>query len=250
MNWKALICLRSLNNILKYPYKSYSKELIDLISPEKLAGMIDHTNIKPNATYLDIKKLCNEVVEYNFSSACVTPSNVALAHEILGNSDFSVCAVIGFPFGTNKSEIKAFEALVAVEDGAIELDMVLNIGALKSSAYDLVQRDIEGVVESADGMVVKVIFETALLSDPEKIMACKLSKEAGADYVKTSTGIGYPGANTHDVSLLRETVGPDMGVKASGGIRDLKTTLEMIDAGASRIGTSTGPAIMNDILTN
>jgi deoxyribose-phosphate aldolase len=223
-------------------------ELIYLIAPEKLAGMIDHTNIKPDATYIDIKKLCNEVVEYNFSSACVTPSNVSLAHEILGTSDFGVCAVIGFPFGTNKSEIKAFEALVAVEDGAIELDMVINIGALKSSAYTLVQRDIEGVVESADGMLVKVIFETALLTDQEKIMACKLSKEAGADYVKTSTGIGYSGANTNDVSLLRETIGPDMGVKASGGIRDLKTTLEMIDAGASRIGTSTGPAIMNDIL--
>jgi len=128
--------------------------------------------------------------------------------------------------------------------------MVLNIGALKSSAHDLVQRDIEGVVESADGMIVKVILETALLTDPEKIMACKLSKEAGADYVKTSTGIGYPGANIHDVSLLREIVGPDMGVKASGGIRNLKTTLEMIDVGASKIGTSTGPAIMDEILTN
>ncbi len=226
-----------------------SKELIYLISPEKLAGMIDHTNIKPDATNLDIKQLCNEVTEYNFSSACVTPANVAFAHELLGSSDLGVCAVIGFPFGTNKSEIKAFEALVAVEDGAVELDMVLNIGALKSSDYALVQRDIEGVVESADGMVVKVILETAILTDPEKIMACKLSKEAGADYVKTSTGIGYPGANKHDVSLLREIVGHDMGVKASGGIRDLKTTLEMIDAGASKIGTSTGPAIMDEILT-
>ncbi len=224
------------------------KELIYLISPEKLAGMIDHTNIKPNATKEDIKKLCNEAVEYNFSSACVTPVNVALAHEILGNTDVGVCAVVGFPFGTNKSEIKAFESLVAVEDGAVELDMVLNIGAMKSSADAHVQKDIEGVVESADGMVVKVILETALLTDTEKIQACILSKEAGADYVKTSTGIGYPGANAHDVALIRETVGFNMGVKASGGIRNLKTTLKMIDAGASKIGTSTGPAIMDDLL--
>ena len=222
--------------------------MIYLISPEKLAGMIDHTNIKPNATKEEIKKLCHEAIEFNFSSACVTPVNVALAHDILGNTSINVCAVIGFPFGTNKSEIKAFEALVAVEDGAAELDMVLNIGALKSSQKALVRRDIEGVVESADGMVVKVIIETALLTDNEKIEACILSKEAGANYVKTSTGIGYPGANVHDVELIRKTVGPDMGVKASGGIRNLKTTLEMIHAGASKIGTSTGPAIMKDLL--
>lgn len=219
-----------------------------MITPEKLAGMIDHTNIKPNATKVDIKKLCDEALEYNFSSACVTPTNVALAHEILAKTDVNVCAVVGFPFGTNKSEIKAFEALVAVEDGAVELDMVLNIGAMRSSEEALVKRDIEGVVESADGMVVKVILETALLTDHEKIRACILSKEAGADYVKTSTGIGYPGANKYDVELLRNTVGPDIGVKASGGIRDLKKTLEMIEAGASKIGTSTGPAILNGLL--
>jgi len=146
------------------------------------------------------------------------------------------------------SEIKAFEALVAVEDGAVELDMVLNIGAMKSSEDSLVKRDISGVVESADGMVVKVILETALLTDQQIIRACILSKEAEADYVKTSTGIGYPGANTHNVALMRETVGPDMGVKASGGIRNLKTVVEMIDNGASKIGTSTGPAIMNELL--
>ena len=219
-----------------------------MISPEKLAGMIDHTNIKPDAIKEDIKKLCNECIDFNFSSACVTPTNVALAHEILKNTDIGVCAVIGFPFGTSKSEIKAFEALVAVEDGAVELDMVLNIGAMKSSKDSLVKRDISGVVESADGMTVKVILETALLTDQEIIQACKLSKEAEADYVKTSTGIGYSGANAHDVALMRETVGQDMGVKASGGIRNLKTAVEMIDAGASKIGTSTGPAIMNELL--
>ena len=219
-----------------------------MITPEKLAGMIDHTNIKPNATKEDIKKLCNEALEYNFSSACVTPSNVALAREILADSGVGVCAVVGFPYGTNKSEIKAFEALVAIEDGAVELDMVLNIGAMRSSEEALVRRDIEGVVESADGMIVKVILETALLTEHEKVRASILSKEAGADYVKTSTGIGYPGANAHDVKLIRKTVGPDLGVKASGGIRDLKKALEMIDAGASKIGTSTGPAILDDLL--
>lgn len=218
-----------------------------MISPEKLASMIDHTNIKPNATVKDINNLCNDAMEYNFSSACVTPTNVALAHEILKSNDVNVCSVIGFPFGANKSEIKAFEALVAVEDGAVELDMVMNIGALKSCADSLVKRDIEGVVESADGMVVKVILETALLTNSEKIRACNISMEAGADYIKTSTGIGYPGANIQDISLIRETVGHDMGVKASGRIRHLNTVLDMINAGASKIGTSTGPAIMKEL---
>ena len=221
-----------------------------MISPEKLASMIDHTNIKPDASVKDINNLCNDAIEYNFSSACVTPTNVALAHEILKSTDVNVCSVIGFPFGANKHEIKAFEALVAVEDGAVELDMVMNIGALKSCLDSLVKRDIEGVVESADGMVVKVILETALLTNSEKIRACNISMEAGADYIKTSTGIGYPGANIQDISLIRETVGHDMGVKASGGIRNLNTVLDMFNAGASKIGTSTGPAIMKELEKN
>jgi deoxyribose-phosphate aldolase len=215
-----------------------------MIEPEKLAKMIDHTNVKPNATPDDIIILCEEAVKYNFACACVTPVNVALASELLKCADVEVCAVIGFPFGTVKSEIKSFESLVAVEDGATELDMVLNIGALKSGSYNLVQRDIEQVIESAEGMVVKVIIETALLSDEEKIKACQLAKSAGADYVKTSTGVGFPGANAADVKLMRDTVGQKMGVKASGGIRTLKSALEMIDAGASKIGTSSGPAII------
>lgn len=216
-----------------------------MMKPEELAKLIDHTNVKPNATTDDIKTLCEEAAKYNFACACVTPVNVALASEILKGTDVGVCAVIGFPFGTSKSEIKSFEALVAVEDGANELDMVLNIGALKSALYNQVERDIEHVVESAEGMVVKVILETALLSDEEKIKACELAKSAGANYVKTSTGVGFPGANAEDVKLLRDTVGSEMGVKASGGIRTLKSALEMIDAGASKIGTSSGPAIMN-----
>ncbi|UTB31934.1 MAG: deoxyribose-phosphate aldolase [Methanobacterium sp. ERen5] len=216
-----------------------------MMTPEKLAKMIDHTNVNPNASTEDIKTLCEEASEYNFACACVTPVNVALARELLKGTDVGVCAVIGFPFGTSKSEIKAFESLVAVEDGANELDMVLNIGALKSGLSSIVERDIEHVVESAEGMVVKVIIETALLSDDEKVEACMLAKAARADYVKTSTGIGFPGANARDVKLLRETVGQKMGVKASGGIRNLKSALEMIEAGASKIGTSAGPSIMN-----
>ena len=216
-----------------------------MMTPEKLAKMIDHTNVKPNASTEDINALCEEASEYNFACACVTPVNVALARELLKGTDVGVCAVIGFPFGTSKSEIKAFEALVAVEDGANELDMVLNIGALKSGLTSMVERDIEHVVESAEGMVVKVIIETALLTDDEKVEACILAKSAGADYVKTSTGVGFPGANAADVKLLRETVGQKMGVKASGGIRNLKSALEMIEAGASKIGTSAGPSIMN-----
>jgi len=215
------------------------------MKPEELAKLIDHTNVKPNATTDDIKTLCEEAVKYNFACVCVTPVNVALASEILKGTDIGVCSVIGFPFGTSKSEIKSFEALVAVEDGANELDMVLNIGALKSALYNQVKRDIEHVVESSEGMIVKVILETALLSDEEKIKACQLAKSAGANYVKTSTGVGFPGANAPDIKLLRDTVGPKMGVKASGGIRTLKSALEMIDAGASKIGTSSGPAIMN-----
>lgn len=216
-----------------------------MMTPEKLAKMIDHTNVNPNASTEDIIALCEEASEYNFACACVTPVNVALANELLKGTDVGVCAVIGFPFGTSKSEIKAFEALVAVEDGANELDMVLNIGALKSGLSSMVERDIEHVVESAEGMVVKVIIETALLTDDEKVEACMLAKSAGADYVKTSTGVGFPGANAADVKLLRETVGQKMGVKASGGIRNLKSALEMIEAGASKIGTSAGPSIMN-----
>ena len=219
-----------------------------MISPEILAGMIDHTNVKPDATIKDIKKLCNEAVEYKFSCACVTPTNVAVANKLLKDTDVNVCAVIGFPFGTNTPEIKAFEALVAVEDGALELDMVMNIGSLKSGEDALVKRDIEGVVESADGMVVKVIIETALLTENEKIRACLIAEEAGVNFVKTSTGIGYAGAKIEDIKLIKETLSQNIGIKASGGIRDLETALKMIDAGASKIGTSKGTAIMDELL--
>jgi len=219
-----------------------------MISIEELAGMIDHTNVQRDATDEDIKVLCKEADDYDFSCVCVTPTHGALAHELLENSDTQVCVVIGFPFGVQTPHAKAYEAEEAVENGASELDMVMNIGALKSGHHSLVQADIAGVVGAARGRVVKVILETALLTREEKISACQLAREAGAHYVKTSTGFGVDGATVEDVQLMRETVGMEMGVKASGGIRDLETALAMIDAGASKIGTSTGVQIMEDLL--
>ena len=219
-----------------------------VISPEKLAKMIDHTNVNPDASKDDIKKLCDEAAKYNFSCACVTPTNVSPALEFLTGSEVDICAVVGFPFGTNKPETKAFEAQQAVEDGASEIDMVLNIGALKSGKNGFVIRDIGGVVEFSEESIVKVIIETALLNNEEKIRACILANKAGADFIKTSTGVGYPGANVEDVKLIKNTIGSEMKIKASGGIRDLKTALAMIEAGASKIGTSTGPQIMDELL--
>lgn len=216
-------------------------------SPHKIAKMIDHTNLKPDATIEDIKKLCSEAKSYDFASVCVNPTNVTLSVEFLKDSDVRVCTVVGFPLGANTSKTKAFETGEAIKNGASEIDMVMNIGALKSRNYELVKEDIEGVVKAAKGSIVKVILENALLDKKEKIKACLIAKEAGAHFVKTSTGFGYPGATTEDVALMRRTV-PKMGVKASGGIRDLKTTLDMIKAGATRIGTSTGVAIMEEAL--
>ncbi len=218
------------------------------ISIEELAGMIDHTNVQRDATDEDIKVLCEEADNYDFSCVCITPTHAALAQELLENSDTQVCVVIGFPFGVQTPHAKAYEAEEAVGNGASELDMVMNIGALKSGHQSLVQADIAGVVGAARGRVVKVILETALLTREEKITACQLAREAGAHYVKTSTGFGVDGATVEDVQLMRETVGLEMGVKASGGIRDLETTMAMIEAGASKIGTSTGVQIMEDLL--
>jgi deoxyribose-phosphate aldolase len=219
-----------------------------MISIEELAGMIDHTNVQRDATEQDIQILCKEADDYDFSCVCVTPTNAALARELLENSDTEVCVVIGFPFGVQTPHAKAFEAEEAVENGASELDMVMNIGALKSGHLSLVQADIAAVVGAARGRVVKVILETALLTREEKITACQLARDAGAHYVKTSTGFGVDGATEEDVQLMRDTVGLEMGVKAAGGIRDLETAIAMIDAGASKIGTSTGVQIMEDLL--
>ncbi len=209
-----------------------------------IAAMIDHTLLKPDATDDDIRRLCDEARRYGFASVCVNPSKVALASRLLAGSPVKVCTVVGFPLGATTARVKAAETREAVENGADEIDMVINIGALKSGDYDTVKKDIEAVVKAAGGRTVKVILETALLTDEEKKAACRLAKEAGAHFVKTSTGFGPGGATLHDVALMRSVVGPEMGVKASGGVRDLETARKMVLAGATRIGASASVAIV------
>lgn len=209
-----------------------------------IAGFIDHTALKPETTTEQIKKLCGEAMEYGFASVCVNPYHVNLCSRLLGGSSVKVCTVIGFPLGATTTAAKAAEAAEAVNNGAHEVDMVLNVGAIKSGDIEYAKQDIAAVVEAVKGKaLVKVILETCLLTDEEKIIGCRISKEAGADFVKTSTGFSTGGATTADIRLMRETVGPDMGVKASGGIRDYETAEAMIDAGATRIGASASVAI-------
>jgi len=219
------------------------------ISKKKLAKMIDHTLIKPTATRDDIVKLCKEAEKHGFGCVCVNSAYVPLAKQLLRGTDVKVASTAGFPFGSSLPEVKAFEARKAVENGASEIDMVINVGALKSGDYETVKRDIEMVVDvkrsHGNDLAIKVIIETGYLTKEEKVMACKLAKEAEADFVKTSTGF-VGGATVEDVRLMRETVGRDMGVKAAGGIRTLKEALTMIEAGANRIGTSTGVAIIKE----
>ncbi|WP_209465580.1 deoxyribose-phosphate aldolase [Symbiobacterium terraclitae] len=211
----------------------------------QLAKLIDHTMLRPDATEAQIRTLCAEAREHGFMSVCVNPHWVPLCRDLLSGTDVLVCTVIGFPLGANRSEIKAVEAEDAVARGAREVDMVINIGALKSGQHDVVLSDIRAVVEAVSGEArVKVIIETGLLTDEEKVTACRLAQEAGADFVKTSTGFGHGGATVADVALMRRTVGPAMGVKASGGVRDLATALAMVEAGANRIGASAGVAIL------
>lgn len=212
----------------------------------ELNRMIDHTILKPEATEAAVQKIIDEAKEYNFFSVCINPCWVAFASEQLADTDVAVCTVIGFPLGANTPEVKAYEAADAIKNGANEVDMVINIGALKSQQYDHVRQDIQGVVDAAKGKaLVKVIIETALLTDEEKVKACELAKEAGADFVKTSTGFSTGGAKVADIRLMRETVGPDMGVKASGGVHNAEEALAMIEAGATRIGASTGVEIVS-----
>ncbi|QQY80524.1 deoxyribose-phosphate aldolase [Keratinibaculum paraultunense] len=204
-----------------------------------IASMIDHTLLKPDATKKMIDKLCKEAKEYGFAAVCVNPYYVSRAKELLKDTNIKVATVIGFPLGANTKEVKAFETEDAIKNGADEVDMVINIGALKSEEYDVVIDDIKSVVKAANGKaIVKVIIETCLLTKEEKIIACKLAKEAGADYVKTSTGFSIGGATVEDVKLMKEIVGDSLKIKASGGIRDYETAKAMIDAGASRIGAS------------
>ena len=217
--------------------------------PLDLAKHIDHTLLEPEATGADIDVLADEAREFGFASVCVNPAWVKRAAERLRGSDVMTCAVIGFPFGANTPEIKAMETRRALRDGAREVDMVINIGALKSGDYDLVMTDIEKVVDSAHegGAIVKVILETAKLTDEEKVIASGIAKEANADYVKTSTGFGGGGATVFDVALMRETIGPDMGVKASGGVHTAEDVEDLIAAGATRIGASAGVQIVSKV---
>ncbi|HEP1844148.1 TPA: deoxyribose-phosphate aldolase [Streptococcus suis] len=210
----------------------------------KLNKFIDHTVLKPETTKEQVAKVLEEAKEYDFASVCINPTWVSFAAEGLKGTDVKVCTVIGFPLGANTPAVKAFETKDAIENGADEIDMVINIGALKDKNYDLVLEDIKAVVEASGDKLVKVIIETCLLTDEEKVKACELSKEAGADFVKTSTGFSTGGATVEDVALMRKTVGPDMGVKASGGARSYEDAIAFIEAGASRIGASSGVAIM------
>ncbi len=211
-----------------------------------IASLIDHTALKPETSKEQIEKLCGEAVEYGFASVCVNPCYVNLCSQLLKDSNIKVCTVIGFPLGATTSAAKAAEASEAIQNGAREVDMVINVGAVKSGDFDYVKKDIEAVVQVAKGKaLVKVILETCLLTDEEKRISCRICKEAGADFVKTSTGFSTGGATVEDIKLMREIVKPTMGVKASGGIRDYETAKAMIDAGASRIGASASVAIAN-----
>lgn len=217
------------------------------VSKEELAKIIDSTVVKATATKDEIEKLCKEAAQYGFGCVCVNSVYVKLAAKLLEGSNVKVCSTVAFPFGVTLPEIKALEAVKAIENGAEELDMVINLSALKSKDYEKVKRDIEAVVDVkrlSKGIIVKVIIETAYLTDEEKIIACRLAKGAGADFVKTSTGLFGKGATVEDVRLMRRTVGEDMGVKAAGGIRTYADAVAMIEAGANRIGTSTAVAII------
>ena len=207
---------------------------------------IDHTVLKAFATTSDIKKLCEEAKVYNFKSVCVNPCFVSLASELLKDSDVLVCTVIGFPLGANTISVKELETKDAVANGADEIDMVINIGQAKMHNYEYIQEEIRMVVSAAAGKTVKVIIETCYLTEEEKIECCKAAKAAGATFVKTSTGFGPAGATKEDIALMRETVGPEMGVKAAGGVRNLDDLMAMVENGATRIGTSGGVAIMQN----
>lgn len=239
-------CAEKVKEVIKAGAERIEKGLEAPIPSMELARYIDHTLLKQNATRDEIVKLCEEAREYQFASVCVNPSYVALSAKLLQGSPVKVCTVIGFPLGATSSFVKAMETRDAVANGATEIDMVINVGALKSKDYELVKNDIARVVESAGGNTVKVILETSLLTDEEKVKACEFSKLAGADFVKTSTGFSTGGATLEDICLMRQTVGPNMGVKASGGIRDTETVQRMIQVGATRIGASASVGIVKN----
>ncbi|MEM3617657.1 MAG: deoxyribose-phosphate aldolase [Candidatus Bathyarchaeia archaeon] len=219
------------------------------MSKKQLAKLIDSTLVKATATKTEVEKLCWEAIQYGFGCVVVNPTYVKLAASLLEGTGIKVCSTVGFPFGVALPEVKALEAIKTIEDGACELDMVVNLGALKSGDYELVRQDIRAVVDIKRlfrNITVKVIIETPLLTTEEKITACKIVKEAGADFVKTSTGLFGGAATVEDVKLMRQVVGKDMGVKAAGGIRTYADAVAMIEAGANRIGTSTAKAIIQE----
>lgn len=213
-----------------------------------IAAMIDHTLLKPEASRDQIAQLCQEAREHSFATVCVNPTNVKLCAQLLKDSTVKVCTVVAFPLGATPTEVKVYEAQRAIMDGAQEVDMVMNIGALKSKDYELAEQDIATVARTCheQGAICKVIIEAALLTDEEKVRACTLAKAAGADYVKTSTGFGPGGATVEDVALMRRTVGPTMGIKAAGGIRSFEDARSLIEAGATRIGASAGVKIVQE----
>ncbi len=222
------------------------------IKPRDMAKMIDHTNLKSTSTVEDIKTLCEEAQEHEFAAVCINPIFVPLAVKLLKDTSVKVDTVIGFPLGASTSETKAFETKNAIKNGAREIDMVMNLGAFKSGADDLVKADIKAVVDATKAagvtsdIIVKVILETCYLDEDEIVKACEIAKDAGADFVKSSTGFGPEGARVEDISIMRKTVGRDIGVKAAGGIRNFEQALDMLDAGANRIGTSSGVTIVTD----
>ena len=222
-----------------------------ILTKKQLAGMIDHTVLKPFTVLAEIGRLCIEAMEHSFASVCINPCYVSMAKKLLAGTDIPVCTVIGFPFGANATVVKAFEAREAARAGAREIDMVINIGDLKDSRYDEVYEDIRAVVKSVASVnskaIVKVIIETCYLTEEEKVHVCLLAKKAGAHFVKTSTGFGTGGASVEDIVLMRRTVGANMGIKASGGIKTAAQAMAMIEAGATRIGTSTGVSIISEI---
>ncbi|MEG0034332.1 MAG: deoxyribose-phosphate aldolase [Bacilli bacterium] len=206
--------------------------------------LIDHTVLKPEASESDVVALCEEAKKFDFMSVCINPCYVKIAKSCLKDSDVAVCTVIGFPLGSNTTETKVFETKLAAKEGASEIDMVINVAALKDHKDEYVFNEISAIRKACKKQLLKVILETCLLNDEEIVRACELSVKAGADFVKTSTGFNKEGATAHAVSLMRKTVGPNIGVKASGGIRTHETLLEMVEAGANRIGTSSGPKII------
>jgi deoxyribose-phosphate aldolase len=239
-------CFDNVGHVINAGAERLTSTLGGIPADLNIASMIDHTLLKPDATPDQIAQLCFEARKYGFASVCVNPGHVKLCADLLRGSDAKVCTVIGFPLGATSPEAKVYETETALRDGATEIDMVINIGALKGADYTWVARDIRGVVETAHaaGAIVKVIIETSLLTDEEKIKACLLAKEADADFVKTSTGFAGGGATVEDVALMRRVVGPEMGVKASGGVHTFEEARSMVEAGATRIGASAGVKIL------